>query len=65
MKDFPWHSFLLGTGGALTGFGLLGLNSFWSPLVRQHGKRAHFLVGFLVNGLGMTLIVASSLRSPR
>jgi protein-S-isoprenylcysteine O-methyltransferase Ste14 len=61
MKDFPWDRFLLGAGGALAGFALLALNSFCSPAVRQHGKRAHFLVGFLVNGLGMTLIVVCSL----
>jgi protein-S-isoprenylcysteine O-methyltransferase Ste14 len=61
MNDFPWDNFFLGAAGALAGFGLLALNSFWSPAVRQRGKRAHFLVGFFVNGMGMTLIVASAL----
>jgi protein-S-isoprenylcysteine O-methyltransferase Ste14 len=61
MADFPWNGFLFGAAGALAGFGLLALNSLCSPAVRRHGKRAHFVVGFLVNGVGMTLIVASSL----
>jgi protein-S-isoprenylcysteine O-methyltransferase Ste14 len=61
MKDFPWDSFLLGSGAVITGFALLALNSFWSPAVRRYGKRAHFLVGFCVNGLGMLLIIGSSL----
>ncbi len=61
MNDFPWNAFLLGAGAALAGFGLLALNSFCSPTARRHGKRAHFLLGFGINGLGMTLIAASSL----
>jgi protein-S-isoprenylcysteine O-methyltransferase Ste14 len=58
MTHFPWGSFFIGAGAALAGFGFLGLNSFWSPAVRRRGKRAHWLLGFGVNGLGMVLIGA-------
>ncbi len=58
MAYFAWQSFLLGAGAAIAGFGLLALNSFWSPAVRRRGKTAHWLVGFGVNGLGMSFIGA-------
>ena len=58
MAYFAWQSFLLGAGAAVAGFGFLVLNSFWSPAIRRNGKRAHWLVGFGVNGLGMSLIGA-------
>lgn len=61
MNYFPWERFLFGAGVILAGFGLLALNSLWSPVVRRRGKRAHWLVGFCVNGLGMLLIAAGSL----
>ncbi len=60
MNYFPWERFLYGAGALLAGFGLLALNSLWSPAVRRRGKRAHWLVGFCVNGLGMLLIAAGS-----
>jgi len=58
MTNFPWESVLLGAVAAVAGFGILALNSFWSPAVRRRGKTAHWLVGFGVNGLGMSLIGA-------
>jgi protein-S-isoprenylcysteine O-methyltransferase Ste14 len=59
MSDFPWEGLFLGGVAAVAGFGLLALNSFCSPAVRRRGKRAHWLLGFGVNGLGMVLIGAS------
>jgi hypothetical protein len=56
MSRFPWDAFLVGSGAALAGFGLLALNSLWSPSVRRLGKGAHWLFGFVLNGLGMILI---------
>jgi protein-S-isoprenylcysteine O-methyltransferase Ste14 len=58
MTQFPWESFFLGGGAAAAGFGLLALNSLWSPGVRRRGKTAHWILGFVVNGLGMVLIGA-------
>lgn len=62
MTRFPWEAFLVGSGAALAGFGLLALNSFWSPAVRRLGKTAHWLFGFVMNGLGMILIGAGWFR---
>jgi len=61
MTYFDWPSFLLGVVAAIGGFGLLALNSLWSPAIRRRGKAAHWLVGFGVNGLGMSFIGAGSL----
>jgi hypothetical protein len=58
MTHFPWESFFLGVAVAVAGFGLLALNSYWSPAARRRGKTAHWLVGFGLNGLGMSLIGA-------
>jgi protein-S-isoprenylcysteine O-methyltransferase Ste14 len=58
VAHFPWASFFLGAGTAVAGFGLLALNSWFSPAVRRSGKRAHWLLGFGVNGLGMVFIGA-------
>lgn len=58
MSYFPWESVFLGVAASVAGFGVLALNSFWSPAVRRRGKRAHWLLGFGVNGLGMVLIGA-------
>jgi protein-S-isoprenylcysteine O-methyltransferase Ste14 len=43
----------------LSGFGLLYLNSWLSPKARRSGARAHWLLGWWVNGLGMFAIVSS------
>lgn len=43
----------------LSGFGLLYLNSWLSPKARRNGARAHWLLGWWVNGLGMLAIVSS------
>lgn len=53
MTPLPWESVFLGAFAAVAGFGVLALNSFWSPAARRSGRRAHWLVGFGVNGLGM------------
>ena len=58
MTQFPWESFFLGAAVAVAGFGVLALNSFWSPAARRRGKTAHWLAGFCLNGLGMLLIGA-------
>ncbi len=58
MTTFPWEGFFLGSAAAVAGFGLLALNSLWSPSVRRRGKRAHFVLGLVVNGLGMIFIGA-------
>lgn len=58
MTHLPWESFFIGAVASFAGFGLLALNSWWSPAVRRKGKTAHWLVGFGVNGLGMSLIGA-------
>ena len=58
MTHFPWESFFLGEAFAVAGFGLLALNSFCSPAARRGGKTAHWLLGFGLNGLGMSLIGA-------
>ncbi len=58
MDQFSWESFFLGATVVVSGFGLLALNSFWSPASRRRGKTAHWLVGFGLNGLGMSLIGA-------
>jgi Phospholipid methyltransferase len=58
MTNFHWESFFIGAAAAFAGFGLLALNSFWSPAARRRGKSAHWLVGFGFNGLGMSLIGA-------
>jgi protein-S-isoprenylcysteine O-methyltransferase Ste14 len=58
MTPFPLESFFLGVTLAVAGFGLLALNSLWSPVSRRRGKAAHWLVGFGLNGLGMALIGA-------
>ncbi len=58
MINFPWESFFGGGAVAVAGFGLLALNSISSPAARRRGKSAHWLVGFALNGLGMSLIGA-------
>jgi protein-S-isoprenylcysteine O-methyltransferase Ste14 len=58
MTAIPWESALLGAGTAAAGFGFLALNSWWSPAARRSGKKAHWLLGFCVNGAGMLLIGA-------
>ncbi len=58
MTEFPWESFFHGVTLSIAGFGLLALNSLWSPASRRRGKTAHWLVGFGLNGLGMSLIGA-------
>ena len=58
MTQIPWESLFLGATLAVAGFGLLALNSFSGPASRRRGKTAHWLVGFGLNGLGMSLIGA-------
>src|SRR3972149_4269738 len=60
MTYFDWPSFFLGAVAVIAGFGLLALNSFWSPAIRRRGKTAHWLVGFGVNGVGVSFIGAGS-----
>jgi hypothetical protein len=59
MTHFPWEGFFLGVTVAVAGYGLLALNSFSSPASRRRGKTVHWLVGFGLNGLGMSLIGAA------
>ncbi len=62
MTHVDWGSVLLAGGASLAGYGSLALSSWWSPAARRSGKRAHFLLGFALNGIGMLLIGAGWAR---
>ncbi|HSF17145.1 MAG TPA: hypothetical protein VLK65_16465 [Vicinamibacteria bacterium] len=47
---------ILGIAVSLLGFCLLALTSWLSPGARRAGPRVHWLVGWMVNGLGMIAI---------
>ncbi|HXV61162.1 MAG TPA: hypothetical protein VEK15_10740 [Vicinamibacteria bacterium] len=49
---------VLGIAVSLSGFCLLALTSWLSPGARRAGRNVHWLVGWLVNGFGMTAIAA-------
>lgn len=57
--EFRWSTLLLGLGLGVWGFALLAITSWFSPRARTRGRRTHWMLGWLVNGLGMISIGAS------